>query len=685
MSYMKKILQVSQGSGVRGRGSKRMPCIRQTYNLKSKIVNRKLVAAPWSRWITILQHRVFSAKFFLLPGAAAPFGCGNLPRYVLFLCIILISLNCATPTKKESMRDLEKTKPAGVAGPSFVTNIKPEMLEDRSRIHIKTTAPIQYTAFKLTDPLRLILDISDTRPKPEVQVPIQFNKGAINTISTHYFSESNITRIIIGLNQNVPHDITKPDDNELNIDIDLPQEMQVKAPSVEMPEEPFAEPAKDEILLEELKIEEEEPVQEKVESVKEKKKYTGQLISLDFQNADLNNILRLIAGVSGLNIITSPGVKGTVTLRLMEVPWDQVLDLILKNSQLGMQREGNIIRITTLKKLAEEKKAEIDAVKMEQQSKKSQEIAEELISKTVPISYADLTNLTRILDGVKSERGDIKVDDRTSTLIIRDIQSSIDEMMKLIEILDKRTQQVSIEARIVEVNTNYSRELGIQWGGSFAKTTNKIFPNTIQLRGGLSGGDLGGGVTSQNFIVDLPTVSAGAAAVAMTLGSLTGAVLLDIRLSAMEKSGKGKILSSPRITVLNHLPATIKSGTTFYIKTVSADGTQATPIRADIELTVTPHANPDGFIRLEILATKNEAILTDPENPTKITKTITTEVLVRDGETTVLGGLYKTTKTESDAGVPFFSKIPVLKWLFKKETDVTITEELLIFITPKID
>ncbi len=638
---------------------------------------------------TILLDSVFSTKFFMLTGAAAPFGCGNLPRYVLFLCIILISLNCATPTKKESMRDLEKTKPAGVAGPSFVTNIKPEMLEDRSRIYIKATGLIQYTSFKLTDPLRLILDISDTRPKPEVQVPIQFNKGAINTISTHYFSESNITRIIIGLNQNVPHDITKPDDNELNIDIDLPQEMQVKAPSVEMPEEPFAEPAKDEILLEELKIEEEEPVQEKVESVKEKKKYTGQLISLDFQNADLNNILRLIAGVSGLNIITSPGVKGTVTLRLMEVPWDQVLDLILKNSQLGMQREGNIIRITTLKKLAEEKKAEIDAVKMEQQSKKSQETAEELISKTVPISYADLTNLTGILDGVKSERGDIKVDDRTSTLIIRDIQSSIDEMMKLIEILDKRTKQVSIEARIVEVNTNYSRELGIQWGGSFAKTTNKIFPNTVQMRGGLPGGSLGGSVTAPNFIVDLPAaVGAGTgAAVAMSLGSLTGAILLDIRLSAMENSGMGKILSSPRITTANHKEATIKSGRSIPYETVSSEGTQTQFVDATISLKVTPHITPDGFIRLEILATKNEADFGQTSAggaPTILTKEVQTEVLVRDGETTVLGGLYKTTKSSSDAGVPFLSKIPILKWFFKQESDRTETEELLIFITPTI-
>tara|TARA_B100000959_G_scaffold28274_1_gene27240 strand:- start:607 stop:2472 length:1866 start_codon:yes stop_codon:yes gene_type:complete len=606
-------------------------------------------------------------------------------RHLLFLSILLVSLNCATTTKKESVQDLEKTKPVAteVTKASFVTNVKPEMLGDRSRIHIKTTGPIQYTAFKLSDPLRLILDISDMEPKPEAQEPIEFNKGAINTVSTHYFPESNITRVIIGLNQKVPHDITKFGDNELNIDIDLPQETEVKAASMETPEEPFAEPVKDEILPEEPEIEEKEVVQ------KEEKKFTGQLISLDFQNAKLKNILRLIAGVSGFNIITSPEVKGAVTLRLMEVPWDQALDLILKNNKLGMQKKGNIIRITTMKRLTEEKKAEISALTMEEQSKKSKENTEELVSKTVRISYAEMADLTGILDGVKSERGDIKVDTRTSTIIIHDIQSSIDEMMRLIEILDKRTQQVSIEARIVEVDTNYSKELGIQWGGNFAKTTNKIFPNTVQLRGGLTGGSVGGSVTSDNFIVDLPA-AAGAgsgAAIGMSLGSLTGAVLLDIRLSALESSGNGKILSSPRITTANHKQASIKSGRSIPYETVSSEGTQTQFVAADISLEVTPHITPDGFIRLEISATKNAADFSNTGAsgaPTILTKEAQTEVLVKDAETTVLGGLYQTTKSKGDAGVPFFSKIPVLKWLFKKESKTTTTEELLIFITPKI-
>tara|TARA_Y100000294_G_scaffold62249_1_gene58996 strand:- start:838 stop:2880 length:2043 start_codon:yes stop_codon:yes gene_type:complete len=628
----------------------------------------------------------------------------NFLRYLLFLTILLVPLNCATPAKKDSTQDLEKTQPAEtkVEGPSFISKIKSEILGDRSRITIKGTGPIQYTAFKLTDPLRLILDISDMQPKPEAEEPIHFNRGAVNTVSTHYFNETNITRIIIGLNQNAPHDITKPDDNELKIDIDLPQGMQADAEikqelmkpqtAEEAPEmktaaveKPYAEPVTDEILIEESRIEEQEDVEEEPKSIEEEEiiKFTGQLISLDFQRADLVNILRLIAGVSGLNIITSPEVKGTVTLRLLEVPWDQALDIILRNNQLKMKQDGNVIRITTLKQFKIERKAEIDAEEMKQASAKMKEESVELESETVRISYATLTELLAVLDGVKSSRGDIKSDTRTKTLILHDIPDKIAEMKDLIKILDKRTQQVTIEARIVEVNTTFARELGIQWGGSLAKTTNKIFPNTVQLRGGLAGGDLGGDVTAPNFIVDLPAAAAttgAGAALGLSLGSLTGAALLDVRLSAMESSNNGKILSSPRLTTANHKAAKISSGTKIPYETVSSEGTKTEWIDAAISLDITPHITPDGFIHLEITANKDEFTASG----TILEKKLNTEVLIKNGETTVLGGLYKTAKDKSFGGTPFLSKIPFLKWLFSQENKTETVEELLIFITPNI-
>lgn len=614
----------------------------------------------------------------------------NLIRYLLFIFIVLIPLNCATFGKKESKQDLDKTKPVAEESKKtafFITKLTPKILEDRSIIYIKATGPLHYTAFKLTDPLRLILDIADIQPNSEVKETIQFNKGAVSSINTQYFDESNITRVIIGLNQNVHYDIAKAVENELEINIDLPKQIlakagaqpDIKAPPMETPERPESEFTTE---TEKTEIDEIKTIEEELKSIKKEKKYIGQPISLDFQNADLKSILRLIAEVSGLNVITSSEVEGTVNLRLIEVPWDQVLDLILKNNKLGMEREGNIIRIASLKKLAEEKEAEINAEKAAQKAKKTKEESEELIFTTIRISYAELADIKEILEGMKSERGDIKVDDRTKTLIIYEIQSKIDEMKDLIKILDKRTQQVTIQARIVEVNTNFTREFGIQWGGSFAKTTSKIFPNTIQLTGGPAG-------STTNYLVDLPAaVTTGTGgAIGLSLGSLTGAALLDIQLSAMEDSGDGRILSSPKVTTMNHKKATIQSGRSFFIETVSAEGTQTEEKKALIELTVTPHITPDGYIHLEIEAKKDQpdfANLSAGGNPSILRKNVQTEVLVKSGDTTVLGGLYTTTKAKATSGVPFFSKIPVLGWLFKNEQKTADTEELLIFITPTI-
>lgn len=640
-------------------------------------------------------------------------------RKLITFCIMLIPLSCATGGQKEIVttgQDLEKMKPVAIetAETSYITGLLPEMLEDRSTIRVNATGPIHYTAFKLTDPLRLMLDIPDMQPKPELQYPIQFDQGAINSISTQYFAESNITRIIIGLNQNVHYDIVRTGENALKVDVDLPKGMQeeadVRATQSELPEEEanpetntlsaeaavkqLSETEQEETLLEEPGVDESVETEGAKEGLAKKKKYTGRLISLDFQDADLKSALRFIAdsGVIGLNIIISPEVKGTVNLRLIKVPWDQALDLILKNNELGMEKEGSILRIATLKKLAEEKQAEIDVEKMKLESKKTKEKSEKLAFSTIRISYANLTELKGILDGIKSERGDIKVDERTKTMILHDIKSKISEMQELVKILDERTPQVTIEARIVEVSTNYARELGIQWGGSLSKTTSKEFPNTIRLKGGIVPPTSVEGslqTSGSNYLVDLPAaVGVGkGGALGLSLGSLTGAALLDIQLSALEDSGHGKILSSPKITTANHIQATIKSGRRIPYETISAEGTQTQFIDAAISLKVTPHIAPDGYIHLEIEATKNEADFGQTGAsgaPTILTKEAKTEVLIKNGDTTVIGGLYKRTKSKANSGIPFFSTIPVLGWLFKNELKRVETEELLIFITPTL-
>lgn len=616
-------------------------------------------------------------------------------RCLILFFIIWVPLNCTTIRKTEMGGSKGKPSKTEVTEASFITSIKSEILEDRSRVYLKATKKMQYTAFKLTDPLRLILDIPDMMLKPEAQKSIPLNNGAVNSISTQYFNESNITRVIIGLTQNVHYDITRTNENELRIDIDLPMEKQAKtelqqetsislageqkeapmeiAAFVEEPEMPSPDTAKQ-------KDEEPEIVNEEPKSIKGKKKFTGQRISLDFQDANLKNVLRLIAEISGFNIVTSPDVKGTVNLRLIDVPWDQVLDFILKNNDLGMQKEGNIIRIASRAKLDKEKQAEISNASQELALKATMEQSEELIFTTIPISYAELADIKSVLETMKSKRGEIKTDNRTNTLILYDIKAKIEEMKDLIKVLDKRTQQVTIQARIVEVNTNFTQEFGIQWGGSLAKTTSKIFPNTIQLTGGPVG-------STSNFIVDLPApVGPGTGAgLGIALGSLTGAALLDIQLSAMEDSGNGRILSSPKITTTNHTEASISSGRKIPYETISSEGTKTELVDATIDLTVTPHITPDGYISLEIHATKDQADFSQTSAggaPTILTKDIKTEVLVKNGETTVLGGLYTSNIARTDSGVPFFSKIPVLGWLFKKRKNLNESEELLIFITP---
>lgn len=619
-------------------------------------------------------------------------------RYLILFFIIGVPLNCTTIRKTEIAEDKGTPSETEVTEPSFITSIKPERLEDRSRVYLKATKKMQYTAFKLTDPLRLILDIPDMMLTPEAQDSISFNYGAVNSISTQYFDESNITRVIIGLTQNVHYDIARTNENELKIDIDLPREKLVKtelqqetpiSPPAgkekeelmgisafeEVLEAPHPEPAKQD--GEEPEIKNEEP-----KSLKEKKKFTGQRISLDFQGASLKNVLRLIAEISGFNIVTSPDVKGTVNLRLIDVPWDQVLDFILKNNDLGMQKEGNIIRIASRTKLDAEKKAEIREAVQELALKATIEKREELIFTTIGISYAELADIKSVLDTMKSERGDIKTDIRTNTLIIYDIKSKIKEMKELIKVLDKRTRQVSIEARIVEVNTSFTEEFGIQWGGSLAKTTGKIFPNTVQLTGGPVG-------STSNFIVDLPApVGPGVGgALGIAMGSLTGAAILDIQLSAMEKSGHLRIISSPKITTTNHSEASISSGTKIPYETVSAEGTQTQLVNATINLTVTPHISPDDYITLEIHATKDEADFSQTSAsgaPTILTRDLKTEVLVKNGDTIVLGGLYTRNKSVDNAGLPLLQKIPILGWLFKNRKNIDDTKELLIFITPTI-
>lgn len=409
------------------------------------------------------------------------------------------------------------------------------------------------------------------------------------------------------------------------------------------------------------------------------KRYVGQKVTLEFKDADIKNIFRVIAEVSGYNMIIDSAVSGKVTLRLVNVPWDQALDLILETNSLGMTKSGNVIRVLPLAMI---KKSEEDKVA----SAKAKEKLEDLTTKLIPVSYAKAADISTKIKSVMTDRGTALVDERTNTIILKDIQKSVDEAVKLVASLDEPTRQVVIEARIVEANTNFTRDLGVQWGAGHAadaahgNPTGYYFPNSYNVTAG------GGGSFSLN-----PPATGGVGptggVVGISFGSINNTLNLDLRLSALETQGWGKVISSPKIITLDNKEASIQQGVSIPFETTSSSGTQTTFVDANLNLTVTPHVTADGRLSMKIKATKNAPSLAfkgASGAPSIDKKEATTEILVKDGDTTVIGGIYQITKGESESFTPFFGKLPIIGWLFKSKSVQDSKTELLIFITPRI-
>lgn len=403
-------------------------------------------------------------------------------------------------------------------------------------------------------------------------------------------------------------------------------------------------------------------------------KYTGRKISLDFQDADIANVVRLIADVSNLNVVMGDDIKGKVTLKLVNVPWDQALDIILKMNNLGQVREGNILRIATLENISKQQDQEAKA-------KETRIRAEDLATRILYVNYGKASQISEPLKKALSARGDITVDDRTNSLIVRDIEKHIDEVERLVKTLDMQTPQVVIEARIVQVSPTFNRSLGIQWGAGFTNTSNG---NVIGVSSPSAGSAFG--TPTPDFAVNLPAAP-NFGGVGFTFGRFTqNPFNLDLRISAGESQGLSRVISTPKVSVLDNQEAKIEQGESIPFSTTSASGTQTTFVDANLSLLVTPHVSPDGGIIMKIKVSKNAAGETRPgaSGPSILKKEATTHVLVKDGETTVIGGIFETTNTDSVSGVPFLMDIPVLGWFFKNTTKREDTSELLVFLTPKI-
>ena len=409
------------------------------------------------------------------------------------------------------------------------------------------------------------------------------------------------------------------------------------------------------------------------------KKYSGQKISLEFKDADIKNVFRLLAEVSGKNIVITDDVNRKVTVRLIEVPWDQAMDLIIDTNGLGKDETGNVIRISTAGRL----KSERDALAA---AKKSEENLEPLQTAYLTVNYAKVvkgqndTNTDKdLVEKVKallSPRGKIEADQRTNTLIVRDIKSSIDDVQSLIGRLDTRTPQVLIESNLIETTPTFSRALGIEMEALF---------NNGRVR------------TSNRFRADppfegspqpTPTVNQ---LIIPTTGFRFGYFGNNITqvLSAAEAEGNVKIISRPSVVTLNNVESQIESANIVRIRTSAATVGEAgtlREIRAGITLKVTPQVSADGFVLLNIIAKSSTLDFgrTVDGIPQENTREAKANVLVRDGETVVIGGIMKDTSANSDTGVPYLKDIPVLGWLFKKASWQKDFEELVVFITPRI-
>ncbi len=422
------------------------------------------------------------------------------------------------------------------------------------------------------------------------------------------------------------------------------------------------------------------------------KTFQGRRISLDFQEADITNVLRLIAEVSGLNVVIGQKVKAKVTMKLENVPWDQALDMILKMNNLGMVQEGTIVWIDTLANIAKQQDAAAKA--LESRSK-----AEPLVTKVIYVQNVKANDLLTTLKQHLSPRGRIQVDKTSNALVLQDTASSVKEFERLAGQLDQTSPQVQIEGRIVQADTSYARSFGIKWGFAQVHSGDR---GTFTVVGNITGpfnqpgeGSPGSGEFETDFLVNLPAAVEGLSSIP-SLGINTGKFLgdrfaLDMRLSAGELLGLVKTLAAPKITTIDNQEAKIEQGESIPFQTTSLQGTQTTFVDANLALQVTPQVTSRDprekakNILMKVKVTRNSVgERSNPAGPSIDKKEVQTQVLVRDGETMVIGGIFVDEQRNSVGGVPYLSRIPVLGWLFKNKSENVSKQELLIFLTPTI-
>ena len=528
-----------------------------------------------------------------------------------------------------------------------------------SIVSIESTQPVQYTAFKLLNPLLLILDF----PKMDqgnLTSRIQVDTGIVNSIRPIHFKEAGLLRLEIVLTQSADYEINKPEKNKLIVRLRSSgqvsgQEMAQMSPSMKETAPSSKTGIKKEFFKKSLRgaatlMDEAEEVSVNEDTCFPMLYGEKEVISLDFQNADVRTLFRIFAEISGFNVILSPEVGGSVNIRMMDVPWNQAMEIILTNSALGRECFGNnIVRVATKVVLAAEASALVAEKNRAVAARTTERDSQDLVTEVVRINHADITELSTSLTALRSARQDgrITVDTRTNTLILNDLRHHVNDMLEAIKILDIPTPQVLIEAKIVEISKSFTQELGIQWGLTGEAISSA--PGSLAINGSANANTAADGSAFQVDLRQSTDIAAGS-------------------VSGFDKEAR------------------IRSGKQIPYQVTSAEGNSIQFVDAELSLTVTPHVTSDNSVYMVIDATKNAADFTQLVGtvPTITTKETHTEVLVGNGDTTVLGGIYESASTENNKAVPFLSKIPLLGFLFKSFADSDVITELLVFITPTI-
>lgn len=425
--------------------------------------------------------------------------------------------------------------------------------------------------------------------------------------------------------------------------------------------------------------------------------YSGEKLSLNFQDIDVRSVLQLIADFTDLNLVASDTVAGNITLRLQNVPWDQALDLVLKTKGLDKRQVGNVLLVAPAAEISARERQELESQK---------QIAElaPLRRELIQVNYAKAADMAKLFQsvtsadgGVADDRGSITVDERTNSIIAYQTQERLDELRRIVAQLDVAVRQVMIEARIVEANVNYDKALGVRWGGGARRGgwdvsgkdgVQAFDPDTGQRL--TVGTDQVGSTTLEDGLARLPFVDMGVAnsTSGIGIGFLSNNVVLDLQLSAMESSGNGEIVSQPKVVTSDKETAKILKGQEIPYQEASSSGATSTSFKeAALSLEVTPQITPDNRIIMEVKVTKDSADYQRAINggaPPINKNEVNAKVLVADGETIVIGGVFENTQSKAVSKVPFLGDVPYLGRLFRRDIVTDNKTELLIFITPRI-